>query len=88
MYNNVHSLLYVPPLENVLPAKVNDSKIIRSSTGLGHKCVPNIPQQNGKCCITLGTALKAVGKNSENKSSRMGGGISEGILGRGTTFAM
>jgi hypothetical protein len=88
-YNNAYNLLYVPLLGNVLPAKVNDSMIIRSSIGLGCKCVSNTPQQNGKCCVTLGTALKAVGKDTENMSSRMGvGSVSEGRPGRRTTFEM
>jgi hypothetical protein len=38
-YNNVHNLLNVPPLGNVLPAKVNDSMISRGSTSLGEDLV-------------------------------------------------
>ena len=35
LYNNVYILLYIPPLGNVFPAKVNDSMIIRDSMSLG-----------------------------------------------------
>jgi hypothetical protein len=35
LYNNVYNLLYAPPSGDVLPTKVNDSMIIRSSMSLG-----------------------------------------------------
>ena len=34
LYNNVHNLFYIPPLGIFLPAKVNDSMIIRDSKSL------------------------------------------------------
>lgn len=47
LYNNVHNSIYVPSLGTIIPAKVNESLIIRSS-----KCkrqgVSNVPQQNAK----------------------------------------
>jgi hypothetical protein len=42
LYNNVHDLPYVPPLGNILPAKVNDSVIIRNSRSPGGKGVPSV----------------------------------------------
>ena len=69
LYNNVYILLYIPPLGNVFPAKVNDSIIIRNSTS-----------PEAKVCLkfsakmvnpgTFRTAFNAVRKNSENMSSR------------------
>jgi hypothetical protein len=44
--------------------------IIRNSTIPGSKNVSGVPQQNGNA-VTFRTALKAVGKNSENMSSRI-----------------
>lgn len=64
LYNNVYILLYIPPLGNVFPAKVNDSVIIRNNM------IPEMPQKYGDT-VTLRTALKAVGNNSENMSSRI-----------------
>jgi hypothetical protein len=64
LYNNVYILLYIPPLGNVFPAKVNDSMIIRNNM------IPEMPQKYGDT-VTLRTALKAVGNNSENMSSRI-----------------
>lgn len=52
---------------NVLPAKVNDSIIIRNSTILGSNNVSGDLQQNGDA-MTFRAAFKAVGKNSENMS--------------------
>ena len=40
LYNNLYILLYV------LPAKVNDSMIIRNSTIPGRETVSGLPQQN------------------------------------------
>jgi hypothetical protein len=70
LYNNVYILLYVPPLGNVLPAKVNDSMIIRNSMIPGTENVSRVHQQNGNA-VTLTTVFKAMGKNSENMSSRI-----------------
>ena len=60
----LYILLYIPPLGNVFPAKVNDSMIIRNNM------IPEMPQKYGDT-VTLRTALKAVGNNSENMSSRI-----------------
>ena len=68
MNNNVYTLCYVSPSGNVLSAKVNDSMIIRNSRIPGSKNVSGVPQQN---VLTFRTALKAVGKNSVNMSSRL-----------------
>ena len=65
MYNNVYVLLYVPLSWNVLLVKGNDSMIIRNSTVPGSENVSGDPQQNGST-VTFRTALKDVGKNSEN----------------------
>jgi hypothetical protein len=46
LYSNVYILLYIPPSGNVLPAKVNDSMIIRNSMVLVIKNVSGVPQQN------------------------------------------
>jgi hypothetical protein len=68
LYNNVYILLYVTPTGNIPPAKVNDSMIIRNST---------IPVDKNylmflskMVTLTFRTVLKAVGKNSENLSSK------------------
>ena len=42
LYNNVHDLPYVPPLGNILPAKVNDSMIIRNSRSPGVTDMVNV----------------------------------------------
>jgi hypothetical protein len=55
-------------LGDVLPAKVHDSMIVRISTSPGVKNVFFSKMVN---TVTFTTALKAVGKNSENLSSRM-----------------
>jgi len=47
--NNVYVLLYFSPLGSVLPAKVNDSMIIRDSTTPGSENMSSFPQQNGDC---------------------------------------
>jgi hypothetical protein len=65
LYNNVHNLLYVSPSGDVLPALVNDSMIIRSSSRMQRMGGQDVSQQIGK----YRTSLKAVGKNSENISS-------------------
>ena len=54
----------------VLPAKVNDSMIIRNSTITWSKNVSGVPQQNGSV-VTFRTVHKTVGKNSENMSLRI-----------------
>jgi hypothetical protein len=58
-------LLYVPSSVNSLPAKVNDSMIIRSSTSPGGKavCMSLAKMVNA---VTSRSALKAVGKSYEN----------------------
>jgi hypothetical protein len=56
--------------ENVLPTKVNGSIIITNSVIPGSKNVSGDPQQNDGA-VTFRTALKAVGNNSENMSSRI-----------------
>jgi hypothetical protein len=59
-------------LENVFPAKVNISIIIRNTVIPGSKNVSDVPQKIGNTItVTFRTALKAVGKNSENMSSRI-----------------
>ena len=63
-------LLNAPFGGNVLSAKVNDSMIIRNSTSLRGKSEPNVLSKMGKA-VTFRTAFKAVGKNSENMSSRI-----------------
>jgi hypothetical protein len=66
----LHEMCSLPRLlGNVLPAKVNESMIIRNSMILGSENVSSVPQQNGNT-VTFRTALKTVGKNSENMSSR------------------
>jgi hypothetical protein len=70
LYNNVDILLHVPPLGNVLLAKVNDSTTIGNNTILGGEGVYNVPQRNGSTVI-FRTAIRAVRKNSENMSSRI-----------------
>jgi hypothetical protein len=67
LHNNVH-IFHVPG--NILPARANDSRIIRKSTSPESKNVSNVPQQNGNA-VTFRTVLKAVGKHSENMSSRI-----------------
>jgi hypothetical protein len=47
---NIHNLPYVPPSGSILPAKVNDSVIIRNSTSPRGKGVSNVLRQDGKCC--------------------------------------
>ena len=64
----LYNLLYVPILRNILPAKVNDSMIIRNSISLGSKNVYVTKMANS---VIFRTALKAVGKNSENMSLRI-----------------
>ena len=55
---------------NVLPAKVNDSMIIRNSIILESKNVSDDLQENGDS-VTFRTVFKAVGKNSVNMSSKI-----------------
>lgn len=56
-------------LENVFPAKINNSIIIRNSVISGSKNMSDIPQKIGNTItVTFRTAHKAVGKNSENRS--------------------
>ena len=78
LYNNVHNLLYTPPLVifslksllgNVFPSKVNDS-VINSSMSLGGKCVSSVLSKMVNA-VTFKTVLKPAGKISENMSSRM-----------------
>ena len=69
-YNHAYNLLYVPLLGNVLPAKVNDSMIIRNSMS---------PESKGQSefltkvmnTVTFRTTLKTVRKNSENTSLKI-----------------
>jgi hypothetical protein len=70
LYNNVHTLLHVSPFGNILPAKVNDSMIIRNSMS---------PESKGQSefltkvmnTVTFRTTLKTVRKNSENTSLKI-----------------
>ena len=50
VYNNVYILLYLSPMGNVLPAKVNDSMIIRNSMIPSSKNVSGVPQQKWYHC--------------------------------------
>lgn len=70
LYSNIHNLIYVPPLRNVLLVKVNDSMIPRNSSSPGQKkyLLPSIEMVNA---LTFRTDLKSVGKNSENKNSKI-----------------
>lgn len=80
LYNDVHHLLYVPPSEifslprllgNVLSANVNDSMIIRDrQTESWRWRVSNVLSKMVNV-MTFRTALKAVGKNSKNVSSKI-----------------
>jgi hypothetical protein len=79
LYNNVHNLLYVPPSGNippakvsgnVLPAKLSDSMIIRSSISPEDKNA-SVSLAKMVNAVTSRTAHKAVGKNSENISSKL-----------------
>ena len=65
----MYNLLYVAPSGDVLSAKINDFMIIRSMS-LGGKGMSNVL---GKIVnvVTFRTALKTVGKNSENMSSKI-----------------
>jgi len=56
-------------LENILPAKVNDSMTIRNRMCVGDKGVSNVLNKMENA-MTLKIAFKAVGKNSENKHSK------------------
>lgn len=67
LYNNPHILLYIFPLRNVLPAKVNDFMIFRDNIIPGSKKVSGVPPEYGNA-ETFRTALKAVGENSEKMS--------------------
>ena len=55
---------------NILPVKVNESMIVRNSMSLGGNNVSNVSWQNGNT-VSFRTAIKVVGKNSENMSSRI-----------------
>jgi hypothetical protein len=57
-------------LRNVLSAKVNDSTIMRDSISLGGTGVSNISAK-WENAVTFRTALKAVGKNYKNMSSKI-----------------
>jgi hypothetical protein len=70
LYNNTPNLLYVSPLRNVLPDKVNNSMIIRNNMCLGGKGISHVLSKMANA-VTFKTTLKAMGKNSENMSSRM-----------------
>ena len=68
LLQEIFSLLRL--LGNVLSAKINDSMIIRNSMIPGTENVSRVHQQNGNA-VTLTTVFKAMGKNSENMSSRI-----------------
>jgi hypothetical protein len=61
---NIHNLLYVPPLGDLVSAKVNNSMIIRDSTSLGSEGMFNDLSKIVNAVI-FRTSLKAVGKNSK-----------------------
>jgi hypothetical protein len=61
-------IIFVPPSRNTLPVSVNDSLLIRDSSRLGGKGVASVSAKSVNTG-TFRTALKAVGKNSENMSS-------------------
>jgi len=56
LYNNIHTLFYALPSENLFPSKfvqksssfVNDTMIIRNHKSPGSKCVSGFPQQGGE----------------------------------------
>jgi hypothetical protein len=68
-YSSFLGMFLLPRLLGyALPDKVNVSIIVRNSRILRSKNVSGDLQQNGEA-LTFRTALKAVGKNSENMSS-------------------
>ena len=70
LYNNLFILLHVPPSGNIFSAKVNDIVVIRNSTSLVVEGV-SMSLANMVNTVTFSTALKAVGKNSKNMSSKI-----------------
>ena len=70
----LYIFLYVPLLGKTLlyafSTKVNDSMIIKDSPSLGGKGLSKVFSKTVSA-VTFRTAFKAVGKNSENMSSRM-----------------
>ena len=70
LYNNVHNLLYVPPSGDILPTKVKHSMIIKGRMSPGGKGVSNVLSKMVNI-VTFRTTIKALGKNSENMSSKM-----------------
>jgi hypothetical protein len=62
--------LHVPPLGNVLSAKVNDSMIIRDRVNQRGKSV-SVSLAKMIDAVTFKTTLKTMGKNSENMSSKI-----------------
>ena len=66
----LYILLYVPPLEQCPLCHYHDSMIIRDSTSPGVEGVSNVLSKMVNV-MTFRTALKAVGKNSKNVSSKI-----------------
>ena len=64
------NILPAKAIRNVFSNKVNDSMIMRYSTSLGGEGV-SMSLAKMINTVTFRTALKAVGKNSENMSSRI-----------------
>lgn len=64
---NIHNLLYVPPLGDLVSAKVNNSMIIRDSISLKGEGISNVSAKWYNV-VTFKTALKTERRNSENKS--------------------
>lgn len=52
-YNNVHNSLYAPPSGNILPAKVNDPIISRSSSSPGCQGMSGVSQKGVVIRIAL-----------------------------------